>query len=205
VPVFRSIATTAIAGAAGLGLLAGVAASASASSPSTPLKSGKTTVVVAAATTDALIGHGILPLLVTPASESSVVAKSGNTIGVSFPVTGGSVDLSAGTGTIHHDGGLNFYDFDNGRTLVVRNFVITLGKSPVLTAYVPALKARAPIFDLSLAHAEIDKPGKDIVKVEDIAVTLDPVAAKALDAALDTTLFTPGLTIGTATSKLVTG
>jgi hypothetical protein len=162
---------------------------------------GRTSVVIAPATAGALLSNSILPLPVLPGAEFPAVSGGSPTVEVSFPITGESVDLRSLTGTIDHSGGLVFDDVTTGKSLEIDDFDINLGPAAVLTAYVPALNVRVPIFDLSLAYAITNSYGRGIT-VRDIAVTLDPVAAGALDATLGTTLFTGGLPIGTASTEL---
>jgi hypothetical protein len=204
-PVFVSLI-------AGLGLLAGsallaagpagAAAASRGSAAATTLSGGRTTVVVAPATTAALLQDGILPLPIFPGRERPAF-QGGFTVAASFPVTGGAVDLSTLTGTVNHAGGLFFFDYRNFHRLAIRDFDIVLGPAPALTAWVPALHARATIFDLSLAAAHISAAG-DRVVVTGVGVTLDAGAAAALNRALGTSLFAGGLPIGTASTVLVT-
>jgi hypothetical protein len=190
------------AGPAGAAGAATAAANQASPAAATTLTGGRTTVVLAPATTGALLQNGILPFPIAPGRER-LVSQGGLTVAASFQVTGGSVDLSSLTGTVRHAGGLFFFDYRTFRSLAIENFDIVLGSSPVLTAWVPALHARATIFDLSLAAAHISASG-DRVVVTDVAVTLDAGAAAALNSALGATLFAGGLPIGTASTVLVT-
>jgi hypothetical protein len=199
----RTVAVVLATAAAGLTLLAASVGSAGASPTSTHLSGGTTSVVIAPGTAGALLSHDILPLPIAPGAE--VPATSGTpTLKVSFPVTGGHVNLTNLTGTIEHSGGLDFYDVATGKSLVIDDFDIVLGATPELTAKVPALGVRVPVFDLGLSAAKITTPGRHAVDVADVAVTLDPVAAGALNSTLGTTLFAGGLPIGTASTDLLT-
>lgn len=62
-------------------------------------------------------------------------------------------------------------------------------------------KVRVPLFRLSLAHATLGA-GKHAVRATGIGVRLTKTAADALDSALGTTLFTPGMKLGTAKTLL---
>lgn len=198
----RRLLSVAAPAAAGLAALAATAVPAAATP--TAVTGGRTTVEIPPATTSALLGAGIVPLPIAPGSERPTFRAGGIGVAASFPVTGGSVDLSALTGTITHAGGLALYDVRTGRDVTVDNFDIVLGSSPVLTAEVPALHARATIFDLSLAHAHITTSGARVT-VTGVGVTLDPGAATVLDHALRTAAFTGGLPIGTATTSITAG
>lgn len=194
----RTIAVACVTGAAGLALFAG-ATSASAAEPSSLLR-GHTTVTIAPSTTRALLSNAILPLPVRPATEYPVF-ENGFTLAASFPITSGSLD----SGLIDHTGGLDFYDFATHKSLVVTDFVINLGAGDI-TATVPALGVSGvPVFDISLAHATQTTPRPNRVEVNNVDVTLDPVAAGALDSSLETTLFSGGLPIGTASVDVITG
>jgi hypothetical protein len=190
------LAGTVVAGA----LPAGAATTARSAPAAATLVGGRTTLVVAPGTAAALLQNGILPLPIAPGRVRPVF-RGGFTVAASFPVTGGSVDLSTLTGTINHAGGLFFFDLHTFKGLAIEDFDINLGASPTLTAWVPALRARATIFDLNLAGAQIRTPGHRVI-VTGVSVTLDPNAAAALNSALGTSLFAGGLSIGTAATDL---
>jgi hypothetical protein len=63
------------------------------------------------------------------------------------------------------------------------------------------VKDRAPLFRLDLSHARL-AAGKHIVTARGIGLTLTATAAKALNAALGTKLFSAGLKLGTASTLL---
>jgi hypothetical protein len=58
-----------------------------------------------------------------------------------------------------------------------------------------------PLFRLDLSHARL-AAGKHIVTASGIGLTLTATAAKALNAALGTKLFSAGLKLGTASTLL---
>ena len=62
-------------------------------------------------------------------------------------------------------------------------------------------KARVPLFNLDLSHAKL-AAGKHIVTARGIGLKLTSVAAKALNGALGTKLFSAGLKLGTAGTLL---
>ena len=62
-------------------------------------------------------------------------------------------------------------------------------------------QARVPLFRLDLSHARL-AAGKHIVTARGIGLTLTAAAAKALNAALGTKLFSAGLKLGTASTLL---
>jgi hypothetical protein len=203
--MFKRLAVTAAAAGMLLGGVAGVASTASASTlhPSsvTRITGGQTTLTTAPGIAAALLGHGIVPLATLPATEGVAVYKSGVAVKFAFPVTGGKVDLKALTGWWGHNGGIEFLDPATGKEITVSNFVIHL-QTGTLSAIVDGNpKARVPLLTLSLATAKI-AAGTHYVKVTGIVARLTKTAASALDATFGTTLFTPGLELGTAGTLL---
>jgi hypothetical protein len=61
--------------------------------------------------------------------------------------------------------------------------------------------ARVPLFRLDLSHARL-AAGRHLVTARGIGLKLTSAAAKALNAALGTRLFSAGLDLGTATTLL---
>lgn len=165
------------------------------------LTGGTTKVTTAPGIAAALLGHGIVPLATLPGTEGAAIPASGVAVTFAFPVTGGNVNLKKVTGTISHSGGILFIAPASGKEIAVSGFVINLNKG-VLTGIVNGNpKARVPLFSLSLAKAKI-AAGKHVVYVSGIVVTLTKTAAGALDATFGTTLFTPGLEFGTASTQI---
>jgi hypothetical protein len=151
----------------------------------TKLNGGETTLRLNAATAKALTANGVKVAPVKPAKAT----KSG---AIAFPITRGEVTLPK-KGYIAHSGGLKLSA--GKKSLVVRNFVIRLGKHPYLSA--KAGKARVRLLDLSLAKAKLGRSGVAYT-VANVKATLSRPAAKALNATLSTTLFKKGIPIGTA-------
>ena len=88
-----------------------------------------------------------------------------------------------------------------GKQIEVSNFVISVHQG-VLTAEVNGNpKVRVPLFQLSLDPRH-DPRGTALRADQGIVVTLTGTAASALDTTFGTTLFTPGLGIGTASTLL---
>lgn len=195
----RKVFAAAAAGTAAVAVPVGVAAAST--TPGTTLH-GLTTVTLAPATARALLQSEILALPKFPAFELPAYA-SGPTVAASFPVTGGTVDLSGPSGTIDHAGGLVFADLATRSSVAVQDFDIDLGAGDI-TADIPALGTRAPVFDVSLSGAKVTKLPGNRVDVSNVSVTLTATAAAALDKALSTTLFSGGLPVGTANVYLHT-
>jgi len=202
---FRYLATfTMIAG-----LVAGSAATADAatSQPARPsavavhLTGGATTVTTAPGVASALLSKGIVPLATSPGSQSVLSQGGGPAVRFTFPVTGGRVTLNPLGGQIDHCGGILFLNAANGKEIQVSRFIIDLTHADLTGIVNGNPAARVPLFNLSLSHAKL-AAGKHTVTATGIRVTLTATAAKALDAALRTTLFSAGLNLGTAGTLL---
>lgn len=146
---------------------------------------GATTLVVDPGTAGALVGEGIIPSPVAPAS-----AAPG---GLAFPITGGKVDTKTLAGQITHSGGIRLTK--GGTTVDLTDFNIEIDTAPDLTALVGG--TRASILNLDLSQAQPSVSGKSI-NVGNVKATLTAAAAQALNTAFATAIFTPGLTLGTA-------
>jgi hypothetical protein len=203
--VFKRVAAVALLSGLVVGPVAGVASASAAtkvpvSASQVWLKGGDTSVTTAPGIATALLGHGIAPVAVLPATEGASLS-GGVAVRFTFPVTGGSVNLAKLTGTIDHQGGILFVAPGTSKQIEVSDFVINVQKG-VLTAEVNgSAKTRVPLLKLSLAHASIHK-GWHSVKISGIVLTLTKTAASALDTTFGTTLFTAGLEFGTASTTL---
>ena len=118
-----------------------------------------------------------------------------------FPVTGGKVSLSPLGGFITHSGGILFIDLRTGKKIRVSDFVISLTHGNLTGIVNGNPRQRVALFNLSLAHATLNA-GQHSVRASGIGVSLTKTAASALDAALGTSLFSPGLKLGTAATVL---
>jgi hypothetical protein len=192
------------------GLLAGsaTAASAGTSQPAraqaaaaVQLRSGVTAVTTAPSVAAALLTNGIVPLETWPGSQSVQSLASSPAVLFTFPVTGGRVTLSPLGGTIDHRGGILFLNVKNGKKIEVSSFTIDLTQADLTGIVNGNPKARVPLFALDLSHARL-AAGKHIVTAGGIGLTLTQAAAKALNAALGTKLFSAGLNLGTASTLL---
>jgi hypothetical protein len=180
-----------------LTLTAVLAGAASAEGSSVRLVGDKTKFVTDPATTKVLLDNGISPQPVGPTGFQLLQKDEGLSVRYSFPITGGSVNLSALTGVIDHSGGINFVNMNNGKSLLLTNFRIKLG-SATLTAEVngnPA--ARVAILDLDFSRAKIISQGRH-VRVKNVDASLTEAAAGALNASLGVTFFSAGIDLGTA-------
>jgi len=165
------------------------------------VQGGHTTVTTAPGIADALISHHIIPTAIPPGTEHVRHTKSGVIVKFRFPVTGGKVSLNPLGGNIRHRGGILFSDPKTGKKIAVSNFTISLTHQ-VLTGIVNGNPhARVPLFHLGLAHAVL-KAHHHWVTARGIVLRLTKTAATALNTTFATTLFKPGLKIGTAVTKI---
>jgi len=142
-----------------------------------------------------------VPLATLPGTQGAQIGSGGVAVRFTFPVTGGWVNLATLHGTINHRGGILFLAPATGKQIEVSDFVISVHRG-VLTAEVNGNpKVRVPLLRLSLAHATIHA-GRHYVRISGIVLTLTSTAASALDATFGTTLFQPGLELGTASTLL---
>ena len=165
------------------------------------LRGGTTAVTTAPGVAPVLLKNGIVPLASWPGSQSVRFLKSGPAVRFAFPVTGGRVTLSPLGGTIDHRGGILFINLKNGKKIEVSRFTIDLTHADLTGIVNGNPQARVPLFRLDLSHARL-AAGKHIVTAGGIGLTLTAAAAKALNAALGTKLFSAGLKLGTASTLL---
>jgi hypothetical protein len=192
-----------------VGLAGGSVTAASAATSQAPraqaaavgLRGGDTAVTTAPGIAPTLLKNGIVPLATAPGTESVLFPKSGPAARFTFPVTGGSVTLNPLGGKINHAGGILFANLTNGKTIEVSRFTIDLAHADLTGIVNGNPKARVPLFRLDLSHAKLTA-GNHIVTAKGIGVKLTSAAAKALNAALGTTLFSGGLKLGTASTLL---
>jgi len=168
-----------------------LAFSASAQASTSTLAGGYTELTTDPGTTKALVANRILPLPVFPSWVIPAKADGQLALRYRFYITGGQIP-----GEIFHSGGLKFVNLKNGKSLTVRDFTIDTVKQE-LTAYLPALKVRAPILKLDTSGATVT-PGSIYTKVGPVPARLTGIAASVLNDKLSTDLFAEGLLIGTA-------
>ena len=165
--------------------LTALAAAGSASAATVEVDGGATTLELAPRTARALDELGVA---VSPLSP----AKSGRS-GVSFPVSGGSVDPATGAGTIEHRGGLRLRA---GSTRVdLRNFTVNAGSTNTIGVRVGRSNLHA--FRISLSDAKVTRSGFQTI-VSGVKVSLSRRGAAALNEAFGVRAFAGGLRIGTA-------
>lgn len=180
-------------------LAAVIAPAAGANTSSTVRLDGvRTTLSTDPGTTKALVGNGILPLPVSPATVGVRWTKDGPSLRYGFPITRGRVDATSLAGSINHSGGLRFVNLANGKQLALTKFRIVIGAHPGLSALVngkPDMRVRILNLDLSGATIAENPPS---VTVRGVKATLTATAASALNDTLGVSVFSRGITLGTA-------
>ena len=146
-----------------------------------------TTLALDAGTAQVLTDNSIAVAPIDPATAGDD--------GITFPITGGSVEAESLAGTIEHSGGLRFSA--GGTDLDLTDFVIDTSAG-TLTA--TAGGAQVPILDVDLTGLERSDDMGTIV-LEGITVSLSAEGAAALNETFGVTLFTEGLAIGDVTVR----
>jgi hypothetical protein len=191
----------AVTAAAGLFLAPAVgAASAAATHPAphlTHVLGGSTHITTAPGIGHALLANGIVPIATSPGTAS---LTSGGNFRFAFPVTSGSVGLVPPSGHINHAGGLVFFK-SLSHNIRLSSFRISLASRTLSAVVSISGHPRVAIFTMNLSHAVVHH-GTHSVTVSNIGLNLTAPAAAALDAALATTAFTPGMKVATGSTKL---
>jgi hypothetical protein len=137
-------------------------------------------------------------LSITPATIAPGALSEGV---VRFPISGGGLDQATLAGDVFHVGGLSLSNADGTTTVELFNFVIdTIGEQPVLTGLVAVngdLVGRIPLFNLSLATAQVDA-ALFSTTIQNVTSSLTLEAADALNAAFGVTAFVEGVNVGVA-------
>lgn len=151
---------------------------------------GATALALDPAALQAIVGLGITPGVVGPATLEGATA--------SFPITGGAAELDLDPALVTHAGGLSL---TKGATVVrLTDYDISLGgpAGPQLLASLNGGAEKVAILDLDLAGVTPAVDGRAIT-VAGVTAKLTAPAAQALNAALGTSAFTAGLVLGKAT------
>ncbi len=149
------------------------------------LAQGTTALAIDPAALQAIVGLGITPGVIGPATLDGTTA--------SFPITGGRAALDLSAATVTHSGGLSL---TKGGTVVrLTDFDI---RAPQLFASLNGSAEKVAIVDLDLSALEPAISGRSIT-LGNVGAKLTQGAADALNAAFGTTAFAGGLHLGTAT------
>jgi len=173
----------------------GAASSSASASPKASIKTltgVDTKVDLDPGTAGVLNTHGVSVAPVAPATA----AMASGTVEVSFPITGGNVDLYDQSqlpfirGTVKHSGGITFSA--GGKSLTATDFVVDPGAS-TLTATVGGQQVQ--LLDLNGSKTQISMDGAN-VKLDGIEATLSQAAADALNQTFGVTIFAKGIPLG---------
>jgi hypothetical protein len=165
------------------------------------LRGGSTAVTTAPGIAPTLLKNGIVPLATWPGRQSVLFPQTGPAARFTFPVTGGAVTVSPLGGKVNHAGGILFLNVTNGKSIEVSRFTVDLSHADLTGIVNGNPKARVPLFSLGLSHAKL-AAGEHKITARGICLKLTATAAKALNAALGTGLFSAGLKLGTAQTLL---
>jgi hypothetical protein len=155
------------------------------------LGGGSTTLKLAKGTAAALQANGVS---VTPLGSARARRS-----GLAFPITGGAIDPASAGGRIDHAGGLALRA--GGTRVALRSFRVHVGaRRAILTARVG--DGRLTVLSLSLKDARIQRQSTGTT-VSRVRAVLSGQAARALNAAFQTSLFARGLPIGSVRVKAV--
>lgn len=147
---------------------------------------GATDLALDGGTLAAVVGLGVTPGIIAPATLAGTTA--------SFPITGGKVNAKTLAGSITHSGGLSLAA---GATRVeLTDFDIQL---PSLLAKIGGGTPTA-ILDLDASAAKVAVSGRNVT-VSGVVAKINTAAAGALGGAFNTTAITAGTTLGVATVK----
>lgn len=149
---------------------------------------GSTSVAIDPGTLSAIVGFGITPGVVGPATLAGTTA--------SFPITGGRAQLDLGAGTVAHAGGLSLAK--GATTVALTDFDVVLGARPQLLASINGATEKVAILDVDLTGATPAVEGRRIT-LAGATLRLTQGAADALNAAFASAGFSAGLVLGKAT------
>ena len=162
-----------------LALIAVLALAVAGTASATGSSAGKTVLTTNPDTTKVLVRNLIVPLPVGGAGFG-VASLFPPSLKYSFPITGIST-----SGVIGHSGGMKFVNGRNFKSATIRNFDIDT-KTAKLRADVDGVGNDVEIADLTFTSAT------------SAVVKINAAAASVLNGALGTTIFSAGLTLGTA-------
>jgi hypothetical protein len=203
--MFRRLAVFAATAALLLGPAAGVAGAAARPATHAPatawITGGTTTVTTGAGIAAVLVKNGIVPLATDPGSSALTTRPGYLAERFAFPVTGGKITLSPLAGQVRHRGGILFLSPRNGKQVQVSNFIINLARGTLTGIVNGNPRARVALFRLDLSHAHLSG-APHVLRAVGIGLVLTATAARALNAALGTSLFSAGLRLGSAATVL---
>jgi len=175
----------------------GSASTSASATPSASIKSLTgvgTTVTLDPGTAMVLQQNNVMVAPVAPATADA----SGGMVKVTFPITGGNVDIYPQNdlpfirGSVTHSGGLTFSA--GGKSLSVTDFVVDPGAS-TLTA--TAGGSKVMLLELDGSKVMVGKDSAGHVTLDGTVAKLSQAAADALNQTFGVTLFKRGIPLGT--------
>jgi hypothetical protein len=209
--MFQRLAVSVAVAGLSLGAAAG-AASASASTtrardqvaaaPVQHVTSGTTTITTAPGLASGLLAASIAVTALTPASEVGATVNGQLIDYFSIPVIPSVIGLAHLTGWLNHTGGILFlHPGAPVREIAFSDFTVNI-KNRLLSAMVDGNpQDRIGLFEVDLTNATYTQTATT-VRATGIVLRVTPAAAREFDAALGTSLLTPGQDFGTATTVL---
>jgi hypothetical protein len=177
--------------AALLAILLLAAPASAAGTGETSATGGTTTLKLGGSTAGLLSLAGVSVKAVSPATKSAS--------GLKFPISGGTIRPATLLGSINHRGAIRFGL--GGKSIVLRSLRVTVKKSGA-TMSATISGQRTTILRLNLANATIVGSGANKVTASNIAATLSPQGARAINKEIGTSLFKSGLKVGTVSAKI---
>ena len=150
----------------------------------------------------ALLKNGIVTYPTKPARQSQRSVNGGSAIQFTFPVASGQIGLTPLGGNIYHKGGILFVnkESNNYKAIELSSFVINLNHATVF-GIVNGAKVRVPLFRFNASQTKL-WAGTKWFTANGVGLTVSTTGAAALNTALGTSMFTPGLALGTARTVL---
>lgn len=208
----------AVAAAAGLFLApaaGAVAASAATARPAAavPVRGGNSTITTATGVATLLVARGLDIFATSPGTETlmhgpfalaatqpaATPAVPDPRLKFMFPVSGGSLNPSALSGSLNLRGGFLIIDSHNGQQIQLSRLKVDFGRRNVTGVANGQLPVT--LFALDLSHVKVHQSGTG-VRLTGIALRLTGAAARALNAALGVNVFTGGMKLASATDTI---
>ena len=169
-------------------------------SRSAPTTTGylKTSATVIGKRTDVLMTPAVKLSLKQAGITLTAVAPASAKTTLLLPISGGQVVVPTLVGTVDQTGGLTFSR--SGKSVTLEKFVINTATKQ-LTASVR--RQSMPVFDLNLASLRRAGGPHGIVTASNVALTVTPRAATALNSGLGVNTFQGGMNFGIAALTVV--
>jgi hypothetical protein len=212
---FRAAAAAAAAGLFLAPAAGAVAASAATARPAVgvPVRGGNSTITTSTGIARLLVTRGLDVFATSPGTESLMhgpfalaASRPAVTPAVPdprlkfmFPVSGGSLNEAALSGSVNLRGGFLIINSNNGQQIQLSRLKVDFGRR--IVTGVANGQLPATLFALDLSHITVHH-GLTSVRLTGIVLRLTGGAARALNTALGVDVFTGGMKIATATDTI---